>query len=142
MESPIVRICDGMEHMDFARITEMLGGANWSLGISRAEVEQGASHSALVVGAFDGERQIGYARAISDKTRFAYLSDVFVDEAYRHNGIGQMMVHHILSHPSLSDVYQWALFTSNAQYVYEQVGFKTIAQPECWMQIRNSRPER
>ncbi len=51
--------------------------------------------------------QIGYARVISDKTRFAYIADVYVDDAFRHNGIAKRMLAYILSHDSLKDVYQW-----------------------------------
>ena len=142
MESPIITLLDGTSNMDFQRVTDMLARAAWCHGISRAEVEQGAAGSALVVGAFIDGNQVGFARAISDKTRFAYLSDVYVDEAYRGHGIGPMMVEYILAHESLRDVYQWALYTSNAQSVYAQVGFVPVEKPECWMQIRRERPER
>ena len=142
MELPIITILDGMDNMDFQRVTDMLAKASWCPGISRKEVEQGAANSALVVGAFFAGAQIGYSRVISDKTRFAYLSDVYVNEAYRGHGIGPMMVEYILAHESLKDVYQWALYTTNAQHIYAHVGFKPLEKPECWMQIRSDRPNR
>lgn len=137
-----IRIAEGLSNMDFARVTALLAGAKWSPGISRAEVEQGARHSALVVGAFDGGRQVGYARAISDRTRFGYLSDVYVDEAYRGRGIARAMVDRIVGHERLRDVYQWALRTTDAQAVYEKCGFRPVSNPECWMEIRRERPAR
>ena len=96
----------------------------WSPGISRAEVEKGAANATILVGAFDGEKQIGYARALSDKTRFCYLMDVAVDPDSRRNGVGGAMVRRILNHPELSDVYQWLLFTSSAQEFYRGLGFE------------------
>src|SRR5574340_1319879 len=90
-EEPFVNylLKNGVEKMDFTRVTEMLATAYWSPGILVDEVLKGARNSALVVGAFDSKnRQIGYARVISDKTRFAYILDVIVDEACRKQGIG------------------------------------------------------
>ena len=134
-------IRDGFAKMDFEQVTEMLATAFWSVGIKIDEVKQGARNSALLVGAFDeNNRQIGYARAISDKTRFAYVMDVFVDENVRRQGIGQAMVKHILEHPELKDVYQWVLITKDAQEVYQKLGFQVTQRGIDWMEIRNPRP--
>ena len=76
---------------------------------------KGAKNSALLTGAFNSDgKQIGFARVISDKTRFAYIMDVVVDDVYRRQGIGQAMVNQILRHPELKDVYQWLLRTRDA----------------------------
>lgn len=134
---------DGFEHMDFDTVTDMLSDTYWSKGISKQEVIKGASNSALVVGIFTKDhRQIGYSRVISDKTRFAYILDVIVDEEYRKQGVGQAMVNYILTHPDLDDVYQWLLITKDAHEVYRKVGFSPVKQPGGWMEIRNERPDR
>lgn len=135
-----IKIEDGYEHMDFVKVTEMLSRAKWSIGISIEEVKHGAANSALVVGAFHGNLQVGYARVISDKTRFAYIADVYVDDDFRHNGIAIQMINYILSHESLSDVYQWLLMSA-ANELYAKAGFVPVAQPEKWMEIRHKRPE-
>jgi ribosomal protein S18 acetylase RimI-like enzyme len=115
--------------------------AFWCQGIKIDEVKRGALNSALVVGAFlRSDVQIGFARAISDKTRFAYILDVIVDEAYQRMGVGQSMMKYILSHPELKDVYQWFLVSSTAQDVYRKVGFRELSNPEKWMEIRFNRP--
>jgi ribosomal protein S18 acetylase RimI-like enzyme len=133
----------GFDQMDFDKVTEMLKGAHWSIGIGKEEVLQGAGNSALVVGAFNSEdEQIGFSRVVSDKTRFAYILDVIVDENYRKQGIGQAMIRYILNHSVLKDVYQWLLLTKDAHGVYRKVGFKSVATPEGWMEIRQDRPKR
>jgi len=133
----------GYENMDFDKVTTMLKDAYWSIGIKQEEVKQGAKNSALLVGAYTKDNnQIGYARVISDKTRFGYIMDVIVDEKYRKQGIGQAMVKHILRHPDLKDVYQWLLITKDAHGVYQKLGFKPVASPKDWMEIRHNRPER
>jgi N-acetylglutamate synthase-like GNAT family acetyltransferase len=136
-------IKDGFSEMDFDKITNMLKDAFWSIGIKKDEVIKGAQNSASLVGAFTKDnKQIGFARVISDKTRFAYILDVIVDETYRKQGIGQAMISFILNHPDLKDVYQWLLITKDAHGVYQKVGFKSITRPDDWMEIRLNRPDR
>jgi GNAT superfamily N-acetyltransferase len=97
----------------------------------------------LIVGAFTREGlQVGYARVISDKTRFAYILDVYVDENHRRKKIGQNMIKYMLNHPELKDVYQWALITRDAHGVYSKVGFQQLSEPGGWMEIRHERPNR
>lgn len=132
----------GFDQMDFVKVTEMLSGAFWSKDIKIYEVKQGAQNSALIAGVFDQGNQIGYARVISDKTRFGYILDVIVDEKYRRRGIGQLMVNGILRHEDLKDVYQWLLITKDAHGVYKKSGFSSLSLPDWWMEIRNERPKR
>ncbi len=132
----------GFDNMDFVKVTGMLSRAFWSPGIKIDEVRNGAANSALVTGVFSGEEQVGYARVISDKTRFAYILDVYVDENFRRTGIGQLMISSILSHDELKSVYQWLLITRDAHGVYSKCGFRELSFPGNWMEIRNERPER
>lgn len=132
----------GLENMDFPRVASMLSKAYWCLGIGVEEVRQAAANSALVAGVRLSGRQIAYARVISDKTRFAYLCDVIVDEGFRGRGVATAMVEAILAHEELKDVYQWCLVTTDAQPLYAQCGFAPLSRPEKWMEIRRSRPER
>jgi len=130
------------ENMDFTKVTDMLAGAFWSTGIKIEEVKKGAANSALLIGVFYKGDQIGYARVISDKTRFAYILDVYVDEKYRKKGVGQLMINNILTHNDLKDVYQWLLITTDAHGVYAKSGFKPVGRPNDWMEIRHDRPKR
>lgn len=132
----------GFENMDFEKVTKMLSEAFWSKDIKIDEVKKGARNSALVLGVFYNNEQIAYSRVISDKTRFAYIMDVYVDENFRKNGIGQLMINSIIKHDDLKDVYQWMLITKDAHGVYEKAGFKLVSRPEDWMEIRNERPRR
>ena len=133
-------IKSGSDVMDFVKVTDMLTTSYWCRGIQIDEVRKGALNSALVVGAFlRDDAQIGFARVISDKTRFAYVLDVIVDESYQGMGIGQAMMKYILSHPELKDVYQWYLKSSTAQGFYKKVGFTELSDPEKWMEIKLTR---
>lgn len=139
----IITIKSGIESMDFDRITEMLSKAWWCTGIKINEIKQGAYNSALVAGVFLHEQiQIGYARVISDKTRFAYILDVYIDENYRNKGAGKKLINYILTHDDLKDVYQWLLITKDAHDFYVKSGFTPTSRPSDWMEIRNKRPDR
>ena len=138
-----ITIRNGFERMDFERVTRMLSQSYWCPGIKIEEVKQGAINSTLVVGAFlDQCKQIGYARVVSDKTRFAYILDVYVDDEYRRQGIGQQMIKHILAHDDLKSVYQWLLITKDAHGVYAKADFTPVSRPGDWMEIRHARPDR
>jgi N-acetylglutamate synthase-like GNAT family acetyltransferase len=132
----------GFKNMDFKTVTEMLAKAFWSTGMKIDEVKKGASNSALVMGVFYNHNQIGYARVISDKTRFAYILDVYVHENYRKSGVGQLMINSILKSEDLKDVYQWFLITRDAHGVYRKCGFKTLSRPDDWLEIKFERPKR
>lgn len=133
----------GCPAMDFEKVTAWLAASFWVQGITRAEVEKSAQNSGLVAGAFlpDGT-QVAYARAISDKTRFAYVSDVYVDEAYRGQGIGRGILAYMMAHPDMADVYQWLLRTKDAHGVYQALGFGPITGAERWMEVWHPRPPR
>lgn len=74
-------ISDSVDRIDFNQVRDMLKNAFWSKDISVEEIKKGANNSALVVTAYDKSNNIvGYLRVISDKTRFAYLLDVYVHE--------------------------------------------------------------
>ena len=132
----------GIGSMDFERVTEMLSQAYLSSDIKIDEIKKAAVNSALVIGAFSEDgRQIAYGRVISDKTRFAYLTDFYVDMEFRKKGICRKMAELVLAHPDLADVYQWLLVTGDAHGLYEKCGFKVIARPLDFMEIRSPRPK-
>jgi len=135
-------ISDELQRIDFKKVTEWLAGCYWSPGIGQDEVEKGAKNSSLVIGVYtqDGS-QVGYARMASDKTRFAYIMDVFVEPSHRNKGIAQAILRFAMDHPDYKSVYQWLLATKDAHQVYEKAGFKPLIYPESWMMIKKERPK-
>jgi ribosomal protein S18 acetylase RimI-like enzyme len=53
---------------------------------------QRAIDASIAVGAWDGERLVGFSRAISDGVHRAYVEDVVIDPEYRGVGIGEKVV--------------------------------------------------
>ena len=71
--------------LDRPAMREFLAASYWSPGIPQ-EVLDRALEGSLCFGLYDGERQIGFARAITDRATFAYVADVYVLEEYRGQG--------------------------------------------------------
>jgi GNAT superfamily N-acetyltransferase len=49
-------------------------------------------HADIIITARDGLRLVGVSRAITDTAYCCYLSDLAVDEAYQHQGIGRRLI--------------------------------------------------
>ncbi len=131
---------DALERFDFATCQRFLADAYWTPGISRVEVERGFRNSSLVVGAFAAQLQVGCLRVVSNRTRFAFLMDVYVNAAHRGRGLGRALVRSALEHPDLALVTKWALVTLDAEGVYAPLGFGPLAHPERWMTRETQRP--
>jgi len=125
--------------LDLDVIHGFLTTAYWSKGVPRETVARSMEHS-LCFGAFDGDRQVGFARVISDLTTFAYICDVFALESHRKRGVGKSLMAAIMAHPELQGLRLWTLFTRDAHGLYRQFGFGAPAHPERLMQVHNSDP--
>jgi GNAT superfamily N-acetyltransferase len=122
--------------LDLDAITEMLARAYWAKGRTREVIARYSEHS-LVFGVYDGQKQIGLARIVSDYTTFAWLCDVFIHEDYRGRGIGKWLMETILSHPELQGLRRFLLATRDAHGLYAQYAFKPLADPARWMELFN-----
>lgn len=111
----------------------------WAKGIPRVTVARAMDRS-LCFGAFEGDRQVGFARVISDLTTFAYVSDVFVVESHQGRGVGKRLMAAIMAHPELQELRRWTLFTRDAHGLYRQYGFREPRYPERLMEVFNDDP--
>jgi GNAT superfamily N-acetyltransferase len=132
-------IDDDFGRLDFRTMEAWLTDTYWSPGIRMPEILQGARHSALNLGCYRNGEQVGYLRVASDKTRFAYIMDVFVAEAHRKRGLARALVEAAMAHADLADVYTWLLATRDAQPVYAKSGFGPLPAPGNWMIIRKEK---
>ena len=122
----------GEKRIDWLRVCSWLSSSYWSPGITLQQVRRAASNSALVLAAFTPQEQVGYLRVISDKTRFAYICDVWVDAAHRRRGLARALVRSAIDHPEFSTVV-WLLATADAHAVYAPLGFSPLKEPGRWM---------
>jgi GNAT superfamily N-acetyltransferase len=123
---------------DVKAVHAYLSRSYWAEGIPEDIVAKSFKGS-LCFGLFDGDRQIGLARVITDKATFAYLCDVYVLEDYQRSGLGQWMIEAVCSHPDLQNLRRFSLVTRDAHGLYAKLGFKPLKDPSRHMEI--ARPD-
>ena len=123
--------------IDLDALHAYLHRSYWALGIPRATVERAIQNSLCFV-LLEGNRQIGFARVVSDRATFAYLCDVYVLEEQRGKGLGKWLIEQLLSHPELQGLRNFLLRTRDAHGLYANFGWCAPANPNSYMEI--SRP--
>src|SRR5262245_27530023 len=99
--------------IDVAAVHGYLTQSYWSPGIPE-EIVRRAIVGALCFGIYHGAEQVGFARVITDRATYAYLSDVFVLEAHRGRGLAKFMMEVIMNHPALQGLRRFSLSTRDA----------------------------
>lgn len=126
--------------MNIAMIHQYLSEESyWAKDIPLALVEKSVNNS-LNFGVFYKEKQIAYARVITDYSTIAYLGDVFVLSNFRGKGISKWLMKEITVHPDLQGLRRWILLTADAHDLYNKYGWESIRQPEKWMEKTRLNP--
>lgn len=120
--------------LDLDAVYGYLSRAYWCEGIPRQTVER-AMRQSLCFSLFEGERQIGLVRVVTDCTTFAYLCDVYVLESHQGRGLGTWMMQCVVDHPELQGLRRWHLTTRDAHALYHKVGFVPLSKPERHMEL-------
>jgi ribosomal protein S18 acetylase RimI-like enzyme len=118
---------------DFAAIFQFLSEANWWPNLSEQTLSLALRHS-LCFSLLEHERQIGFARVITDYVTYAYLCDVFIIEERRRQGLGTWLMRSILSHPDLEPLKRISLITHTAQDFYRKLDFRFLSEPDSYME--------
>ena len=106
----------------------------WAANIPLHIVETSIEHS-LCFGVYDGEKQVGFARLITDQATFGYLADVFIDVGYRGRGLSKWLMQIISNLPFIPLLRNLMLGTKDAHKLYEQFGFRQLTSPERYMRV-------
>lgn len=121
------------QRIDIIYVHRFLSQSYWAHNIPM-EVVKRSIEGSLCFSVFHLNDQIGFARVITDEATFAYLADVFMDEAWRGRGLSKWLMEVILSHPGLQGLRRIALATRDAHSLYSQFGFTELNNPGNWMQ--------
>lgn len=124
------------EKLDLEVVHGFLSQSYWAKGIPKKTVAK-SFNGALCFALLCGEKQIGFARVISDFATIAYLGDVFILPLYQGQGLSKWLMDCISSHPDLQGMRRWILATSDAHGLYEKYGFTTLKQPNAFMERYN-----
>jgi GNAT superfamily N-acetyltransferase len=119
--------------LDIAFLHNFLSNSYWAKGRT-VETLKITIENSVCFGVFHKDKQIGFARVVTDHAIFAYLADVFINEGYRGRGLSKWLMETIMNYPELSGVKKWMLGTRDAHSLYEKYGFVKPKYPERWME--------
>jgi len=106
----------------------------WAKNIPLETVKKSIDNS-LCFGVYKDDRQIGFARWITDRATFGYLADVYIEDEFRGLGLSKKMMSLMLFHKDLQGLRRYMLATLDAHQLYTQFGFKPLENPESIMAI-------
>jgi len=100
----------------------------WAQGRTMETIIKSIENS-LCFGVYLDEKQIGFARVVTDYAVFAWVMDVFILSDYRGRGYGKKLMQAIINHDELQNLKRWGLGTDDAHGLYEQFGFTPLSKP-------------
>jgi GNAT superfamily N-acetyltransferase len=140
---------DGLEistdagRLDLDRVRRWLAEESyWAAGRSREVVERSVAGS-LNLGVYaPGGEQVAFTRVVTDDATFAWICDVYVDEAWRGRGIGSWLMRELVTELlERRGILRLLLATRDAHAVYAQAGFEPLEGAWRWMEL-DRRPTR
>jgi predicted N-acetyltransferase YhbS len=132
----MIEISTDPTRIDLDAVHAYLTHAYWCEGISKDLVAKAIAGS-LCFALLDGNRQIGFARVVTDRATFAYLCDVYVLEEYKGQGLGKRLMQNVQSHPDLQGLRRFVLVTRDAHSLYKQFNFEPLKNPDLYMEIHH-----
>jgi GNAT superfamily N-acetyltransferase len=124
---------------DLDKVCALLAATYWAADVPRAELERSFEASWLYnLLEEPGGAQIGFARVVTDRARFAWLSDVIVQPDRQGQGLGSWLVGTIVADPRLAGIRRWLLSTQDAHGLYRRFGWEDLG-PGSFM-VRHADP--
>jgi GNAT superfamily N-acetyltransferase len=108
--------------------------AYWSREIP-FETVRTAFENSYCIGVLDGDRQVGFGRLVTDYATFAYLADVYVEEAHRGKGLSKRMMEILFSMDWVNGLRRMMLSTIHAHELYRKYGFTACRYPDRLMEV-------
>lgn len=134
MNSPQVPIVSkDKRKLDPLFIQSMLQDTYWGKSRTVAEIITTIENSRCY-GLYLNNKQIGFARVLSDTVVFAYLMDVLIHVDFKGMGYSKILLDFIFNDPEYKNIHRWNLATRDAHGLYEKYGFSKLVQPEVFME--------
>ena len=89
------------------------------------EIVQASIEGSFCFGVYHQNKQIGFARVITDYATFGYLADVFIDKDYRGKGLSKELMKFIMEQKTIKKLRRFMLATLDAHSLYAQFGFES-----------------
>jgi GNAT superfamily N-acetyltransferase len=132
--SPSYIISTDRTRLDAALVHRYLSGDSyWARGVPLEVVERAIQNS-LCFGLYEHDRQVGFARVVTDAATFGYLADVFIVSDHRGRGLGKQLIAAVMAHPDLQGLRRFMLATRDAHGLYRHFGFTEPRNPQVLME--------
>lgn len=129
----MITVSTDKDKLDIAFVHQFLTNTYWAKGRTIEEVTSTIENS-FCFGIYVDEKQVGFARVVTDYIVFAYIMDVFIIEECQGKGYSSILMEKVLNEPKLSKIKTWRLATSDAHFLYRKFGFEELANPEKLME--------
>ena len=129
----MITISTDKTKLDVPFIQNFLKDIYWASGRTIEEV-QITIDASVCFGIYLNDKQIGFARVITDYVVFGYVMDVFIIEEQRGKGYSSLLIEHMMNEPSLKNLKVWRLATTDAHFLYQKFGFTALEHPEKMME--------
>lgn len=124
--------------LDIPVIHQFLSTGSYWAQSRPLEVIQRSIENSLNFGVYCDNRQVGFARVVTDYATFGWVCDVFILPEQRKAGLGKWLVECIVNHPDLKPIRRLLLATRDAHELYRQYGgFTPLGNPDRWMEKTN-----
>ena len=94
-------------------------------------IQRMIDNSNLIITAWDEEKLVGVARALTDFVSSCYLSDLVVDREYQRQGIGRELIRQVQSALVGEQTTLLLLSAPEAMSYYPKIGFEAVQN--AWM---------
>ncbi len=116
------RITDDASSLNVDTVCDLLAATYWAGHRPREKIEKSIQHS-ICISVLLEDKQVGFARVVTDRAVFAWIADVVVAPEHRGKGLGKAIVQFIQDHPEIPSSRQ-LLGTRDAHGLYEKFGFR------------------
>lgn len=120
----MVKIINHLEEHHIHQLMNLYKQCWWAENRQIDDVREMLKHS-YVIGIINDENElIGFTRILTDGVFKAHILDVVVDENYRHQKLGELLLDSVVSHPSCVNVRHLDLNCTEAMIpFYQKWGF-------------------
>lgn len=129
-----IEIDTNKKRLDVNFIHAFISNSYWAKGRT-IETMQTCIDNSLNFGVYLENKQIGYARLVTDFAQFAYIMDLFITENHRGKGYSKELMRYIMEFEALKNIKVWRLATNDAHDLYKKFGFTALAKPENLMEF-------
>lgn len=127
--------------VDIERVHQWLSVESYWAADRDRDIVARSIDGSLPYSVFAGADQVAFARVVTDGATFAWICDVFVEQAHRGRGLGGWLVDSIIEDLTAQGVLRYLLATRDAHEVYRRAGFAGLVGADRYMEI-DRRPTR